>query len=221
MKKSWSSLLSEEFEKPYFLKLSSFIEHAYDTKVVYPKKQDIYKCFDLVEYEDVKVVILGQDPYHQPNQAHGLAFSVLKGNTLPKSLVNIYKELEDDLNIKVSTNGNLESWALQGVLLLNTVLTVEESCANAHKSMGWEIFTDRVLMLLNDRKTPVVFVLWGKSAISKSSLITNTHHLILKSAHPSPLSAYRGFFKSKPFSKINDFLISHQIKPIDWKVKDV
>lgn len=212
----FKTLYLEEKQKDYFKQLAHFVNEQYRTKVCYPPYQDIFNAFRFKDINEIKVVILGQDPYHEIHQAHGLCFSILDGNPLPKSLINIYKELYDDLKITRST-GNLTSWAKQGVFLLNTVLTVEEGKANSHKNHGWEIFTDRVIEELNKDSHPKVFVLWGNDAIKKISLITNPSHLVLTSAHPSPLSCYRGFFGSRPFSKINDFLIKNNLTPIDWR----
>lgn len=209
-------LIKEESKKEYFVKLMEFVNKEYQEKRCFPPYQDIFNAFKFKEdTKDIKVVILGQDPYHEINQAHGLSFSILEGNPLPKSLLNIYKELYDDLQITRLT-GNLSSWAKQGVLLLNTVLTVEEGKANSHKNHGWEIFTNRVIEELNNDSSPKVFVLWGNDAISKIKLISNPKHMVLTSSHPSPLSCYRGFFGSKPFSKINAFLEKNYLDVIDW-----
>ena len=182
---------------------------------------DLFNALHFTSYADTKVVILGQDPYHGPNQAHGLSFSVNPGVKIPPSLVNIYKELHTDLNCYIPNNGYLKKWADQGVLLLNTVLTVRAGEANSHKNKGWEEFTTKIIKILNEKETPVVFILWGNNAIAKEKLITNPKHLIIKSVHPSPLSASRGFFGSKPFSKTNDFLISTNQKPIDWQIENI
>ena len=211
----FETLIEQESQKDYFKKLMNFVEEEYRTRTIFPPFNDVFNAFKFCDLEKTKVVILGQDPYHEVNQAHGLAFSILPGNPLPKSLINIYKELYEDLGI-TRLEGNLESWAKQGVLLLNTVLTVEEGKANSHKNKGWEIFTTRVIEELNKDDSPKVFVLWGNDAIKKKELITNSKHLVLTSAHPSPLSAYRGFFGSKPFSKINDFLRKNHLEEIDW-----
>lgn len=208
-------LFNQEKQKKYFVDLMDFVNHQYQTKKCFPPYEDIFNAFKFKDIPEIKVVIIGQDPYHEINQAHGLSFSILDGNPLPKSLINIYKELYDDLKI-TRLSGNLSSWAEQGVLLLNNVLTVEEGKANSHKNKGWEIFTSKVIEELNKDNSPKVFVLWGNEAISKINLISNPKHLVLTSAHPSPLSAYRGFFGSKPFSKINDFLIKNHLDPIDW-----
>lgn len=217
----WDDILQDEFNKEYYLNLRKFLDEEYASKVIYPPKQDLYSALRLTPYKDVKVLILGQDPYHEPNQAHGLAFSVNKGIQTPPSLINIYKELHDDLNCYIPNNGYLVPWAKQGVLLLNTVLTVQAHKANSHKGKGWEILTDSIISKLNDKKEPIVFILWGRNARDKRKLITNPKHLIIESAHPSPLSAYNGFFSSKPFSKTNDFLIKNNIKPINWQIENI
>lgn len=214
--KNWANLLKNEFEKPYFKELQDFLEKEYSTKTIYPEMANIFNALNAVKYEDVKVVIIGQDPYHEPNQAHGLAFSVQDGVEIPPSLVNIYKEIEDDLGIKCQNSGNLIRWAKQGVLLLNTCLTVRRAQANSHRGKGWEIFTNEVIKLLSKREDPMVFILWGSNAQAFAPEIAS-HHLILKAPHPSPLSAYRGFFGCKYFSKTNNFLISHNKTPIDWQ----
>lgn len=215
----WDDILSEEFEKEYYQKLRSFLNEEYQNNIIYPQPQYIYNALRLTSYKDTKVVILGQDPYHEPMQAHGLAFSVNKGVDIPPSLQNIYKELHDDLGCDIPSHGNLESWAKQGVLLLNTVLTVRAHKANSHKDKGWERITDTIISKLNDKNEPVVFILWGNNARSKKKYITNSKHLVLESVHPSPLSAYNGFFGSKPFSKTNDFLVSNGLISIDWQIK--
>ncbi len=215
----WDELLKGEFEKEYYLKLREFLKEEYSRYRVYPNMYDIFNSLKYTSYSSVKAVILGQDPYHQPGQAHGLCFSVKKGTPLPPSLQNIYKELQSDLGIPPASHGELIPWAKNGVLLMNTVLTVRESQPNSHKNMGWEIFTDRVIRILNDREKPMVFILWGANARSKTKLITNPDHLILQSAHPSPLSAYNGFFGNRHFSKTNDFLAAHGIEPIDWRIE--
>ena len=214
--KNWANLLSEEFEKPYFKQLQDFLEEEYSTRDVYPSMENIFNALNTVKYEDVKVVIIGQDPYHEPNQAHGLAFSVQDGITLPPSLENIYKEIQSDLGISCQRTGNLTRWAKQGVLLLNTSLTVRRGQANSHRGKGWEIFTNEIIKLLSKREDPMVFILWGSNAQSFEPEI-GKQHLILKSPHPSPLSAYRGFFGCKHFSKTNNFLISNGKTPIDWQ----
>lgn len=219
--KSWSSLLKNELSKDYYNKILSFLESEYSTKNIFPPKENIFEALNLTPYANVKVVILGQDPYHGPNQAHGLSFSVNPGVGIPPSLLNIYKELHTDLNCYIPNNGFLKKWAKQGVLLLNTSLTVIQGKANSHQKIGWNIFTDEIISLLNDKTTPIVFILWGNNAISKKILITNPNHLILQSAHPSPLSAHRGFFGSKPFSKSNNFLLENGLSPIDWQIENI
>ena len=217
----WQDLLDEEFQKEYYQNLRKFLISEYRNKIIYPNMNDIFNALKLTSYKDVKVVILGQDPYHGPNQAHGLAFSVNKGVKVPPSLVNIYKELHDDLGCYIPNNGYLESWSKQGVLLLNTVLTVREHEANSHRNMGWEQFTDKIISLLNDREDPIVFILWGNPSISKKKLITNKNHFIITSPHPSPLSAFRGLFGSQPFSKTNEFLKSINKTPINWQIDNI
>ncbi len=218
---SWDELLKPEFEKDYYKAIRTFLKKEYSQHKVYPNMYDIFNALKATSYEDVRVVILGQDPYHQPGQAHGLAFSVQKGTPIPPSLLNIYKELKDDLNCYIPNNGYLMPWAEQGVLLLNTVLTVRESAPNSHKDIGWQIFTDRIISLLNDKPDPIVFLLWGKNAINKSSLLTSKHHLILTAPHPSPLSASRGFFGCKHFSKTNAFLSASSLPPINWQIPNI
>lgn len=217
---SWQRLLADEFEKEYFQDLFKFIDQEYEAGNVFPPKELIFSAFEHTPYEQVKVVILGQDPYHGAGQSHGLAFSVQKGVKIPPSLRNMYKELANDLAIEPASHGNLTSWADQGVLLLNTVLTVREGEANSHQKKGWERFTDRVIEVLNEREDPIVFVLWGKPAQQKTTMIDATKHIIIQSFHPSPLSASRGFFGSKPFSKVNDALISLGKQPIDWQIPE-
>lgn len=216
----WDEILKGEFEKEYYLKLREFLKYEYSHYDVYPNMYDIFNSLKYTSYNSVKAVILGQDPYHEPGQAHGLCFSVKKGTPLPPSLQNIYKELYSDLGIPPARHGELISWAQNGVLMMNTVLTVRRGQANSHKNHGWEIFTDRVIELLNRREKPIVFILWGANARSKTKLITNPNHFILQSAHPSPLSAYNGFFGNKHFSKTNEFLVQHGIEPIDWHIPD-
>lgn len=221
LKNDWQDLLAGEFEKDYYLKLRRFLINEYRTKTVYPDMYDIFNALHYTQYQDVKVVILGQDPYHGPNQAHGLSFSVKPGVAAPPSLNNIYKELRNDLGCYVPNNGYLKKWADQGVMLLNTVLTVRAGQANSHKNKGWEQFTDRVIHLLNDREEAIVFVLWGRNAHSKLKIITNPRHCIIRSVHPSPLSAHRGFLGSKPFSKANKFLVSIGTEPVDWQIENI
>lgn len=220
LKNDWKLYLNEEFEKEYYKNIRNILKKDYLTKTVYPHMENIFNALHLTSFENTKVVILGQDPYHQKGQAHGLSFSVNKGIKIPPSLVNIYKELNEDLGLYIPNNGFLEKWALQGVLLLNTTLTVLESLPNSHQDIGWSIFTDKVISVLNKKETPVVFILWGKNAISKEKLITNKNHLILKSVHPSPLSASRGFFGTKPFSKTNEFLRKNGLAEIDWQIEN-
>ncbi len=213
--KSWDIVLKNEYNSEYFKKLGLFVKGEYQTKIVYPRYENIFNALRYTDYDDVKVVILGQDPYHGENEAHGLSFSVLEGVRRPPSLDNIFKELYSDLGVK-RTNNNLSDWAKQGVLLLNSIMTVIKDKPLSHKSRGWEIFTDNIIKYLNDREKPVVFILWGSYARSKKELITNKRHLIIESAHPSPLSASRGFFGSKPFSKCNAFLKQHGEEEIKW-----
>ena len=215
MIKTYKEFIENEAKKDYYIKLKEFVVNEYNNYKCYPPYKNIFHAFSITSLENTKVVILGQDPYHEENQAHGLAFSVLC-EKLPPSLVNIYKEMSDDLNIKVNQDGNLDYLATQGVLLLNTSLTVREHLANSHSKKGWEIFTDNVIKLLNEQDRPIVFILWGRNAISKTKYLNNPKHLILTSVHPSPLSAYGGFFGSKPFSKTNKFLLDNNIEPIKW-----
>ena len=215
----WDIILKEEINKEYFIKLLDFIKKEYQEKTIYPKQTEIFKAFRNTSYKDTKVVILGQDPYHGENQAEGLSFSVKEGISKPPSLQNIFKELNSDLGYNIPNHGSLVQWSEKGVLLLNTVLTVEASKPASHKDLGWEIFTDEVIKKINEKNTPVVFILWGSFARSKKSFITNPIHYIIESPHPSPFSAYNGFFGSKPFSKTNNFLISQNLEPIDWQIK--
>lgn len=214
----WDLILEDVFNSNKYKELEKFLELEYLEKTIYPKIDDIYTSLKLTSYKDCKVVIIGQDPYHEPNQAHGLAFSVLDGVKLPPSLKNIYKEIESDLGIKMSNSGNLIKWAEQGVLLLNNVLTVRAHEANSHKKKGWEYVTDSIVKKLNERDEPIIFVFWGNNAKSKEVLITNPKHIILKGPHPSPLSAYHGFFGCKHFSKINDYLIKLEKEQINWQI---
>lgn len=215
----WDKLLEDEFKKDYYLKLRQFLANEYKTQRIFPGMYDIFNAMKLTSYNDVKAVIIGQDPYHGEGQAHGLSFSVKKGVAPPPSLVNIFKEIKSDVGIDNSgKHGELTKWAENGVLLLNSVLTVRANTPKSHQGMGWEIFTDDVIKLLNLREKPMVFLLWGRDAKNKAKLITNPNHCILMSAHPSPLSAYNGFFGCKHFSKANDFLISKGIEPIDWSI---
>lgn len=214
----WDELLKDEFQKDYYLKLREFLKTEYFSRRIYPNMYDIFNALKYTSYSDVKAVIIGQDPYHGAGQAHGLCFSVQKGVAVPPSLQNIYKEIQSDLGIQPANHGYLKKWADNGVLLMNAVLTVREGQANSHKNMGWEIFTDRVIELLNQREKPIVFLLWGNNAKQKMRLITNPNHLILQAAHPSPLSAFNGFFGCRHFSKANAFLSEHGMEPIDWTV---
>ncbi|MCM2999598.1 uracil-DNA glycosylase [Paenibacillus cellulositrophicus] len=216
----WDEQLKEETEKDYFQELRYKLAKEYKLHKVYPPKEDLFKALKLTSYEDTKVVILGQDPYHGPGQAHGLSFSVKPGVRIPPSLVNIYKELHSDLGLPIPNHGTLVHWAEQGVLLLNTVLTVRDGEANSHKGLGWERFTDAVIEKLNERDKPVVFILWGSHAQKKGAFIDRKKHLVIQSVHPSPLSVHRGFFGSRPFSKANAFLAAHGIKPVDWAIPD-
>lgn len=217
---SWDDVLQGEFEKEYYIKLREFLKSEYEKGPVYPDMYHIFNALQTTPYDKVKAVIIGQDPYHEPGQAHGLCFSVQKGVKQPPSLVNIFKELQADLGISTPSHGNLESWAREGVLLLNAVLTVRAHEANSHKGKGWEIFTDRVIELLNQRETPIVFILWGANAKAKASLITAPHHHIITGAHPSPLSAYNGFWGGNYFSETNRFLEEDGIEPIDWRITE-
>lgn len=214
----WLDALKGEFSKPYYKKLFETVNQEYRTHRIYPPADDIFNAFHLTPLKDVKVVILGQDPYHGDGQAEGLSFSVKPGVDIPPSLVNIYQELHDDLGCTIPSHGNLVKWAKQGVLLLNTVLTVRAHQANSHRGIGWEEFTDAAIMALNNQDRPIVFILWGAPAQRKEKMLTNPQHLILKAPHPSPLAAYRGFFGSRPFSQTNEFLKAHGIEPIDWQI---
>ena len=215
----WDELLKDEFKKEYYLRLRQFLINEYRTQRIFPGMYDIYNAFKYTSYDNVKAVIIGQDPYHGIGQAHGLCFSVKKGVAPPPSLVNIFKEIKEDVGIdNTGKHGELTKWAENGVLLLNNVLTVREGCANSHKGMGWEEFTDDVIKLLNEREKPMVFLLWGANARAKTKIITNPNHLILTCAHPSPLSAYNRFFGCRHFSKANAFLKSHGIEEIDWSI---
>ena len=215
----WDQYLELEYKKEYFQKLMDFVKEEYKHKTIYPKQNEVFNAFRYTDYSNVKVVILGQDPYHGPNQAEGLSFSVKNEVLKPPSLQNIFKELESDLGIPFPEHNSLKPWAKQGVLLLNAVLTVEEHKPTSHKNQGWETFTDQVIKILNDRDTPTVFILWGAYARSKKAFITNKKHLVIESAHPSPFSARNGFFGSKPFSKTNEFLKKNNIKEIDWRIE--
>ena len=217
----WDDLLKEEFEKDYYRKLREFLIEEYKSKTIYPNMYNIFEALKHTSYKDTKVLILGQDPYHGENQAHGLAFSVQPGVKTPPSLLNMYKELKDDLGCFIPNNGYLIPWADQGVLLLNTSLTVRAGQANSHQNKGWEIFTDEIIKKLNERKDPVIFVLWGGNAKKKKAFIDSSRHYILEAPHPSPLSAHRGFFGCKHFSKINDILIKLGKEPINWQIPNI
>lgn len=217
----WLPAISGEFKKEYYQRLFEFVKKEYTEQIIYPSSDDIFNAFHFTPLSKVKVVILGQDPYHNVGQAHGLCFSVKPDVEIPPSLVNIYKELQDDLGCKIPNNGYLKKWADQGVLLLNTVLTVRAHEAGSHQNMGWEQFTDAVIRAVNEKDEPVVFLLWGRPAQMKASMLNNPKHLILKAPHPSPLSAYRGFLGCKHFSTANDFLVRHGLEPIDWQIEDI
>ncbi len=215
----WLAALQPEFKKPYYKELFQKVNEAYRTQRVFPPADDIFNAFHLTPLKNVKVVILGQDPYHEEGQAHGLCFSVKPDVEIPPSLVNIYQELHDDLGCTIPNHGYLKKWAEQGVLMLNTVLTVQAHRANSHRGIGWEEFTDAAIRALNEQDRPIVFILWGRPAQMKKKMLTNPKHLILEAPHPSPLSAYRGFFGSKPFSRTNRFLEEHGVAPIDWQIE--
>ena len=215
---TWIELLKDEFNTSYFKKLEDILANNYEKKTVYPPVEDIFSALNLTPFSKLKAIIIGQDPYHRPNQANGLSFSVKDGERIPPSLVNIFKELNSDLNIAPPCNGNLEAWAKQGVLLLNNQLTVLEGQPMSHKDIGWNEFTDKIIQLVNDNKENIVFILWGSPAHKKAKTVDSNKHFVIKSVHPSPLSSYRGFFGSKPFSQANKFLESKNIKPIDWKL---
>ncbi|RTE11118.1 uracil-DNA glycosylase [Paenibacillus whitsoniae] len=217
----WANELEPEFAKPYYLQLRKFLADEYRTRTIYPDKYDIFNALHYTPLAETKVVILGQDPYHGPGQAHGLSFSVKEGVATPPSLQNMFEELRNDLGCYIPDNGHLLKWAQQGVLLLNTVLTVRAHQANSHRERGWEAFTDRVIEIINSKNEPVVFLLWGSHAQKKAQLITNRRHLLIKSPHPSPLSAHRGFFGSRPFSRANQFLRSIGLPEIDWQIPNV
>lgn len=217
----WLAAIGDEFKKPYYRELYQFVRQEYATRVIYPPADDIFNAFHLTPLSEVKVLILGQDPYHNVHQAHGLCFSVLPDQEIPPSLQNIYKELHDDCGCDIPNNGYLEKWAKQGVLMLNTVLTVRAHQANSHQGKGWEQFTDAIIQAVNAQDRPIVYLLWGSPAQRKIPMLTNPKHLILKAPHPSPLSAYRGFFGCKHFSQTNAFLEEHGIAPIDWQIENV
>lgn len=221
MEKSWKDVLGTEFTKPYMCDLVKFLkDERQNGKSIYPAEKDVFEAFRLTPFSEVKVVIIGQDPYHGPGQAHGLCFSVQKGMKIPPSLKNIFKELSSDQQVSIPENGCLESWAYQGVLLLNTVLTVESGKANSHMNKGWEIFTDKVIEILNEKKEHLVFILWGSPAQKKARHVNPERHLLLKSVHPSPLSVYRGFLGSKPFSQANSYLEEHGISKVNWSLQN-
>ncbi|MBP1573104.1 MAG: uracil-DNA glycosylase [Oscillospiraceae bacterium] len=215
----WDEIIGSEFQKPYYLKLREFLKKEYASGRVFPEKENIFNALKTTPYKSVKAVIIGQDPYHEVGQAHGLCFSVQKGCKIPPSLKNMYKELYDDLGIAPASHGELTSWAKQGVLLLNAVLTVREGQANSHKGKGWEEFTDAVIKKLNEHSKPVAFILWGANAKAKAQFITAPQHKVFSAAHPSPLSAYNGFFGCRHFSKVNTFLSENDVVPIDWTIK--
>ena len=217
----WLEPLAAEFKKPYYIQLHKTILNEYNTRRIYPSADDLFNAFHLTPLHDVKVVILGQDPYHGNGQAHGLCFSVKPDVEIPPSLVNIYQELHDDCGCYIPNNGYLVKWAKQGVLLLNTVLTVRAHQANSHRGIGWEEFTDAAIRALNDQDRPIVFILWGRPAQSKKAMLNNPRHLILEAPHPSPLSASRGFFGSRPFSQTNAFLEKNGLQPIDWQIENI
>lgn len=218
----WLPVLDSEFRKPYYADLYRFVKEEYSTQVVYPPAEEIFNAFHFTPLEKVKVLILGQDPYHNEHQAHGLCFSVLQDQPeIPPSLVNIYKELEQDMGCYIPNNGYLKKWADQGVLMLNTVLTVRAHQANSHQGKGWEQFTDAVIQAVNQQERPIVYLLWGRPAQMKKSMLNNPQHLVLTAPHPSPLSAYRGFFGCKHFSQTNQFLEAHGVEPIDWQIENV
>jgi uracil-DNA glycosylase len=217
----WLDAIGSEFYQSYYKKLQEFVMTEYDNHLIYPKAEDIFNAFQLTPLSQVKAVILGQDPYHNEGQAHGLCFSVQPGTQLAPSLTNIYKELHEDIGCYIPNNGYLEKWAKQGVLMLNTVLTVRAQQAFSHQNMGWEMFTDSVIRAVNEQDRSIVIILWGKPAQAKKIMLNNKNHLILEAPHPSPLSAYRGFFGSKPFSRTNEFLINHGVRPIDWQIENI
>ncbi|MHC1684097.1 MAG: uracil-DNA glycosylase [Clostridiaceae bacterium] len=217
----WDEIFKGEFEKDYYIKLRKFLIEEYNTKVIYPDKDNLFQALKLTSFNNTKVVVIGQDPYHGPNQAHGLAFSVQPGVKIPPSLLNMYKELKEDLGCYIPNNGYLKKWATQGVLLLNAIFTVQEGKPNSHKGKGWEKFTDRIIEVLNEREKPVIFLLWGNNAKEKAKFITNKNHIILTALHPSPLSAHRGFFGCKHFSKCNEILKNNNEAEIDWQIENL
>lgn len=217
----WDEILKNEFESDYYKSIREFLKREYSQYKIYPDMNDIFNSLKYADYDNIKVVIIGQDPYHEEGQAHGLSFSVKPGIAIPPSLQNIYKELNEDLGCYIPNNGYLEKWAKQGVLLLNNVLTVRAHQANSHKTCGWETFTDSIIKALNEREKPVIFLIWGSCAKQKESYITNENHYILKAPHPSPLSAYRGFFGCKHFSKANEILLANNEEPINWQIENI
>ena len=219
--KGWEASLAAEFKKPYYKELYTKVKSEYETSVVYPPSEEIFTAFSLTDLSDVKVLILGQDPYHEPGQAHGLSFSVKPGIQIPPSLMNIYKELHDELGLYIPNNGYLTKWADQGVLMLNTVLTVRAHNANSHKGIGWEEFTDAAIKALNELDKPIVYMLWGSNAGSKAQMLNNNKQLVLKAPHPSPLSSYRGFFGCNHFIKCNEFLKANGLSEIDWQIENI
>lgn len=221
LKNDWAEYLDDEFNKEYYLKLREALIKEYEKYTIYPGMHDIFNALNYTAYKDVKVVILGQDPYHGEGQAHGLSFSVKPGVRIPPSLLNIYKELKEDLGYDIPNHGYLKDWAKQGVLLLNTTLTVRKSQPDSHRKIGWSYFTDKVIQVLNEREKPIVFILWGNHARAYKRFITNDQHYIIESPHPSPFSANRGFFGSKPFSRANKFLKGNKIEAIDWKIENL
>ncbi len=221
LQNDWAEAVGEEFKKPYYASLYKFVKEEYGARTIYPPADDIFNAMHLTPLSQVKVLILGQDPYHNKGQAHGLCFSVRPEVEIPPSLVNIYKELQDDLGCTIPNNGYLVKWAKQGVLMLNTVLTVRAHQAFSHQGKGWEQFTDAIIHAVNEQERPVVYMLWGKPAQSKIPMLNNPKHLILKASHPSPLSAYRGFFGCRHFSQANDFLKANGVEPIDWQIENV
>lgn len=214
----WDVLLQDQWEQPYYQSLRKKLIHEYKTHVIYPDMHHIFRALELSDYNDLKVVIIGQDPYHGPGQANGLSFSVNRGVPIPPSLRNIFLELNQDMGLDIPTHGDLTYWAKQGVLLLNSTLTVRRGCPNSHQNLGWQQLTDRIFTLCGNRSKPIVFILWGKNAQNKKKLLLNQNHLVIESPHPSPLSASRGFFHSKPFSRANQFLIDNNIEPVDWNI---
>src|SRR5574344_511392 len=219
--KEWDVILKDEVKKDYFIKLEEFVREEYRTKTIYPEAKNVFNAFHYTDYNDVKVLILGQDPYHEPGEAHGLSFSVKPGVAIPPSLLNIYKKLEDELSLYIPNNGYLEKWAKQGVLMLNTVLTVRAHNANSHKGIGWEEFTDAAIMALNELDKPIGYMLWGSNARSKAKMLNNKKQLVLEAPHPSPLSSYRGFFGCNHFIKCNEFLKANGLSEIDWQIENI